>query len=612
MTNKYIIELQKKLIAQVGSAEYINTLSALNSAAWASLVYEPALEEITSRELINFATGEIKQGQLLSLIEGVSDKVSIDFFLTVYKDNQELWEILYDSDITQKDTSVSTLVKMLTRWLKYQSTFWGRLLSKQIKALTSELTAVQLSALENTLKGKKYWRAMSALNGQEAITWGSIDAIHQSGIKSYKIQAIRDRATCAICKRYDGSIWTIEVAQDFLSRKAATPPDQIVNEFPFPREKDIAQYKEITESPYTLVPFHSHCFSEDTEVYTSNGWEFFQDVDYQNVQFLSLTEERHIEWVSAINKVSYPFNGNLLHYHSRWYDQLVTDGHQIPYMYGRDKDIVKLRSANDFTAKSCAMLPLTGIWEAEDELNSLGYDQKLFAAFMGIYLSEGSFNKRDIRIKISQNQRGNLDKIEDLCSELFIFDNLYFGQEYIEIDHEPALYAYLKQFGHSYQKYCPSWILNSSKDTIQSFLDWYHLGDGTTKKQTTHSIRGKEIIKSDNNKSIATSSVKMAGHIGECILKVGGRPSYIAGPNAGTEINDKKAGKIYYTNHDMHVISMLKTKHAIIKPAGVHITEEPYDGVVSDVELERNHILWVRRNGKVCWSGNCRCRVVPL
>jgi SPP1 gp7 family putative phage head morphogenesis protein len=36
-----------------------------------------------------------------------------------------------------------------------------------------------------------------------------------------------------------------------------------------------------------------------------------------------------------------------------------------------------------------------------------------------------------------------------------------------------------------------------------------------------------------------------------------------------------------------------------------------YDDMVYCVELPKYHTLWVRRNGKTAWSGNCRCTVAP-
>ena len=34
-----------------------------------------------------------------------------------------------------------------------------------------------------------------------------------------------------------------------------------------------------------------------------------------------------------------------------------------------------------------------------------------------------------------------------------------------------------------------------------------------------------------------------------------------------------------------------------------------YEGFICDVELEKYHTLFIRRNGKVCISGNCRCNL---
>ena len=37
-----------------------------------------------------------------------------------------------------------------------------------------------------------------------------------------------------------------------------------------------------------------------------------------------------------------------------------------------------------------------------------------------------------------------------------------------------------------------------------------------------------------------------------------------------------------------------------------------YDGNVYDLTLERNHIMYIRRNGKCFWGSNCRCYKVPI
>jgi len=37
-----------------------------------------------------------------------------------------------------------------------------------------------------------------------------------------------------------------------------------------------------------------------------------------------------------------------------------------------------------------------------------------------------------------------------------------------------------------------------------------------------------------------------------------------------------------------------------------------YNDLVYDVEVEKNHIILTRRNGKVVWGSGCRCTTIPL
>lgn len=46
-----------------------------------------------------------------------------------------------------------------------------------------------------------------------------------------------------------------------------------------------------------------------------------------------------------------------------------------------------------------------------------------------------------------------------------------------------------------------------------------------------------------------------------------------------------------------------------IKSSKVKPTFKMYEGFICDVELEKYHTLFIRRNGKVCISGNCRCNL---
>lgn len=72
---------------------------------------------------------------------------------------------------------------------------------------------------------------------------------------------------------------------------------------------------------------------------------------------------------------------------------------------------------------------------------------------------------------------------------------------------------------------------------------------------------------------------------------------------------------IYILNHDLWRIRENKSKCAWYhkgEDKGLRMDLVNYNGYVYDIELKRNHILWVRRNGKTAWSGNCLCYVAPV
>lgn len=258
MGNAYITELKRKFVTQAGDTEIINTNIILNQKTWEETA-APVLDEILSDGLINFETAEVQTEELVSLIETKSGIVSNAFFINSLFDNREAWGSIYYKYNVEKNLSDNILITMLSKWLKHQSTFWERLIIDRIKKLPEKLTSVQLNALWNGLKGASYWKASSVLNGAEASVWGSLQAMQRSGVQRYQIKAIRDRATCPVCLRYDGTTYAVQEAVDHLTKKADTLPEELSELFPFPREADLDQYDDITESPFTLCPFHSFC-----------------------------------------------------------------------------------------------------------------------------------------------------------------------------------------------------------------------------------------------------------------------------------------------------------------------------------------------------------------
>lgn len=75
--------------------------------------------------------------------------------------------------------------------------------------------------------------------------------------------------------------------------------------------------------------FHPACYSDDTEVYTSNGWKLFNDVNNQDKIF-SLNPKNHIpEWVNFNKKFEYNPGNEMVKFKSNSFDLLVTKNHNM-------------------------------------------------------------------------------------------------------------------------------------------------------------------------------------------------------------------------------------------------------------------------------------------
>ena len=106
-----------------------------------------------------------------------------------------------------------------------------------------------------------------------------------------------------------------------------------------------------------------------------------------------------------------------------------------------------------------------------------------------------------------------------------------------------------------------------------------------------------------------SSSRQLIEDIGELILKIGKLPSFnFKLRNLGKVCKFKNGD--YIINHPcftVHELNSVNYAHLKKYKTGVN-----YDGMVYCVELEQNHILYVRRNGKCTWCGNCRSYLEPV
>ena len=354
------------------------------------------------------------------------------------------------------------------------------------------------------------------------------------------------------------------------------------------------------------------CYDDMTEVLTDGGFVKFEDLT-GNEHFASLNiDSLDIEYVQAIVMLKKQLKGGILNLKNRWFNLKVTPEHQMlvykPKTFDKRSgkaypERFSFKRADELNKFDKIYRSSKWVGESPATINVNGYnmDTDTYCKLMGYYLSEGStileYAKTDrMRSNIAQYHGANYERIWD---DLKSISSARRGTTSIII-RDQRLTHYLRQFGHSNEKYIPAAIKMLSKRHIRLFLDAFNLGDGTTHRQIPRGeFKGKKF---KPQKFYVTASERIRDGLMELILKAGKTPSCYEGSKKGTPMTVR--GKTYKTNHDTYTIH--EGSRQFSKIITMSISEEPYDGFVYCVSLPRNHTLYVRRNGQCAWSGNCK------
>lgn len=357
---------------------------------------------------------------------------------------------------------------------------------------------------------------------------------------------------------------------------------------------------------FIFTGWHPNCYSDDSFVLTNRGWQLFKDVQDSDKIFSLNPKTREPEWVGITDRQQYHINGKMVRFYNRTLDCLVTPDHEMVYINKSDGEIrrkpaLEYRKGNGGFYRGCEW---GGRYQKEIQIGSHTFDLGDFAEFMGYWLSDGSLI-RNYQIKIAHKDgRESKEDIKECCARMGFNVGCTTGS--VDV-YSKDLNAYLKQFGLCETKYVPKEIKNADASTIQRFLDAFVKCDGHIKRAKPFmGNRGKMCIPNNNERIYFTTSNQMASDIGELILKIGKRPSYYIDNVRGKEQRFRNG--TYTINHDLIRISECNGITATV------FDKEfiDYHGEVYDLTLERNHIMYIRRNGKCFWGSNCRCHTVSI
>lgn len=381
------------------------------------------------------------------------------------------------------------------------------------------------------------------------------------------------------------------------------------------RSEEVTKLRDEADVIITNPPFS--CYSSDTEVMTDHGWKLIKDVDINFDQIMSLNPVTNaMELVKAVDFISSPVNGELYRYHNQNMDFCVTGNHRMLAYHrtaGGRKDKAATKAVpfvNAADLKPSMMLPISGFdWHGRQEdcfvlpgtTQTEQYSRREIEVpdrsipiddwleFFGFYLADGCYcdhintcGMRDYSVSIKQstlNETYVLDLIKRIGFHARISRDGTTANYNI---YSKQLWEHLSQFGRSADKYIPRELLNLSKEHLAFLLKGYMNGDSSTT--------------ADGQIHFSSVSKRLIENVQELLLKVHGLVTQVR-QRTTKHSYDNGTVMLYYINVSLERHTQF-SKYG--KPEMV-----PYNDNVYCLTLERNHVMLVRHNGIIGWSGNC-------
>ena len=385
------------------------------------------------------------------------------------------------------------------------------------------------------------------------------------------------------------------------------------------------------------------CYDKHTQVLTNHGWKYFKDVDIEKDTFCSMNNDGDIEYVKAVHNISYNYDGLMDLYLSTQVNLCVTPNHNM-WVYDHEKrseatrtwkflrsdELVNCRygfdkSSNGTKTKDLEKLVIPDVIRKHHKPfkghTFTRKDVDYFLELLGIWVTDGSLSygtikdgkqKTGNRISISQIKPFVRERIEELLDNLGMHYRSTPVAYYIS---DQALFDWLvKNFINgndthkTYYLTLPRWMYTDlSVSNIRSFIKGVYLGNGSHHVFShKYMIDNKlSIFDTGSGFNIYTGSESFANDLVEISLLAGlcGNKRYVK-PRFRIFPNGKGT-----MCKEQFVVSILNNGYHMFKTAHNKRHIEYHDKVYC-VELEKFHKLYVMRDGKACWCGNCSHQLV--
>jgi len=348
---------------------------------------------------------------------------------------------------------------------------------------------------------------------------------------------------------------------------------------------------------------YAKCFDEKTEILTLDGFKKFKDLSDSD-KVATLNPETHrIEFQKPTERQRYFWDGPMYHFRAWSVDLLVTPEHRMfvriypqcraKVIHHPEKRHLRYPESWFFlTAEEVSrsfrrqkfQLTATGRWEGIERdtfeipfvaERKFGNSMKHFGRvkmddwleFLGWYIAEGSCRKNGVTIS-QVRDREKREQIFDVCKRLGFGPRIFARGVYV-CSRELCEYLRNNVGASSDSKRIPREFKQLCPRQLRILLSSLFAGDGVVDGRGRWTFFG-------------TKSRRLVDDVQECLTKVGLR---------GTV--SRRSGMYHLSVSQEYLYPTINRP-----PEVVH-----YRGYVYDVTVP-NHIILVRRNGRVIWSGN--------
>jgi len=369
-----------------------------------------------------------------------------------------------------------------------------------------------------------------------------------------------------------------------------------------------------------LVEDKQHCLAHGTEILTLDGWKDQNRLTMED--YIATLKDDKLVYEKPIEIFNYPdYEGDMYYIKNQSIDLEVTGKHRMwvskvttrqkkwtSYNFECAKDIIgkHRRYKKDaiwkeedytFTLPSCEFHYKNGelVSYESKEIN----DMNAWITFFGIWYAEGwaTGNEHTGCVTISVNKQRVKDALYPALDKLGL--SYHVSSEKMYINHiEHQLYMYMKPLSvGAINKKMPSWVFELSIEQTKLLLYSMQLGDGSFMKNDTSVYYTSSKILADQFQQLAlhagwTSSVHIHYEEGENIAYIGDRQISSSTIYRCSLIKSKLNPSVNHGHrHNQNIQDECYIENIKTPVWCVHVPSE---------------VFMVRRNGKVCWTGNSR------